>query len=101
LKSADFFDAAQFPTITFVSKKVTATEIVGDLTMKGVTKEVTIPATISGPVKTPMGGTVIGVNAEFTVNRQDYGIKWNKVMDQGGLAVSDNVKVNVSFEAAR
>ena len=99
LKSPDFFDAAKFPSITFVSKKFTTTEIVGDLTMKGVTKEVRIPVTISGPVKTMMGGQAIGITGSVTVNRQDYGINWNKTLDQGGLAVANDVLVNVSIEA--
>ena len=98
LKSADFFDAANFPTITFVSKKITATEITGDLTIKGVTKEISIPATIDGPVKGMMGD-VIGINATFTLNRQDYGLNWNKTLDQGGLAVGNDVTVNISIEA--
>ncbi len=100
LRSADFFDAAKFPTITFVSKKITPTEIVGDLTMRGVTKEVTIPATIAGPVKTPMG-MAIGITGSFTLNRQDYGISFNKVLDQGGLAVSNDIVVNISAEAGK
>ena len=98
LKSPDFFDAAQFPTITFVSKSITATAIVGDLTVKGVTKEVSIPATITGPVKA-MGKELIGINGTFTLNRQDYGITYNKVLDQGGVAVSNDVNVNISIEA--
>lgn len=98
LKSPDFFDAAKFPTITFISKKITPTEITGDLTMKGVTKEITIPATITGPVKGMMGN-LIGISGTFTLNRQDYGISYNKVLDQGGLAVSNDVVVNFSFEA--
>ena len=98
LKSADFFDAAKFPMITFVSKKITATEIVGDLTVKGVTKEVTVPATISGPVS-GMGKEMIGINADFVINRQDFGVNWNKALDKGGVAVSDEVKISVSIEA--
>lgn len=98
LKSPDFFDVAQFPSITFVSKKITATEITGDLTMKGVTKEITIPATIAGPVKGMMGDT-IGINASFVINRQDYGVNWNKTLDQGGVAVGNEVAVTVSVEA--
>ena len=98
LKSPDFFDAAKFPAITFVSKKITSTDITGDLTMKGVTKEITIPATITGPVK-GMNGDAIGIDATFTVNRQDYGISFNKTLDQGGVAVSNNVLVNISVEA--
>lgn len=99
LKSPDFFDAAKFPVITFVSTKFTPEAITGNLTMKGTTKEVTIPVTISGPVKTMMGGTAIGITGSVTVNRQDYGINWNKTLDQGGLAVSNDVVVNVSIEA--
>ena len=99
LKSPDFFDAAKFPTITFVSTKFTPTAITGNLTMKGVTKEVTIPVTISGPVKTMAGGQAIGITGSVTINRQDYGINWNKTLDQGGLAVSNDVLINISIEA--
>ena len=99
LKSPDFFDAAKFPSISFVSTKFTPTSIIGNLTMKGVTKEVTIPVTISGPVKTMMGGQAIGITGSVTVNRQDYGINWNKTLDQGGLAVSNDVVINISIEA--
>jgi polyisoprenoid-binding protein YceI len=98
LKSPDFFDAAKFPTITFVSTKFTPTTITGNLTMKGVTKEITIPVTISGPVD-EMGHQAIGITGSVTVNRQDYGINWNKTLDQGGLAVSNEVAINISIEA--
>jgi len=99
LKSPDFFDAAKFPTITFVSTKITPTAITGNLTMKGVTKEITIPVTISGPVKTMMGGQAIGITGSVTINRQDYGINWNKALDQGGWAVSNDVLITISIEA--
>ncbi len=99
LRGTDFFDAAQFPTITFISKNITPALITGDLTIKGVTKEVSIPATILGPVKSPSGSMVIGITASFKLNRQDYGIKWNKVLDQGGVAVSDEVTANINVEA--
>ena len=99
LKSPDFFDVAKFPTITFVSTKFTPTAITGNLTMKGVTKEVTVPVTISGPVKTMMGGQAIGITGSVTINRQDYGINWNKVLDQGGVAVSNDVAITISIEA--
>ena len=99
LKSPDFFDAAKFPTITFVSTKFTSTAITGNLTMKGVTKEVTIPVTISGPVKTMMGTQAIGITGAVTINRQDYGVNWNKTLDQGGVAVSDDVNITISIEA--
>ncbi|MBF0504343.1 MAG: polyisoprenoid-binding protein [Candidatus Omnitrophica bacterium] len=99
LKSPDFFDAEKFPKITFVSTKFTSSAITGHLTMKGVTREVTIPVTISGPVKTMMGSQAIGITGSVTVNRQDYGINWNKILDQGGVAVSNDVLVNISIEA--
>ena len=99
LKSPDFFDAAKFPTITFVSTKFTPMAIIGRLTMKGVTKEVMIPITISGPVKTMTGSQAIGITGSMTINRQDYGINWNKILDKGGVAVSNNVAIAVSIEA--
>ena len=99
LRSPDFFDAAKYPNITFVSTKFTSSAITGNLTMKGVTKEVTIPVTISGPVKTMMGGQAIGITGSVTINRQDYGINWNKALDQGGWAVSNDVIITISIEA--
>jgi len=98
LKSPDFFDAAKFPAITFTSTKFTATEITGNLTMHGVTKEVTIPVTISGPVD-EMGHQAIGITGTLTLNRQDYGVNWNKTLDKGGLAVSNDVNIAISIEA--
>jgi len=99
LKSPDFFDAAKFPTITFVSTKFTPGYITGNLTIKGVTKVITIPVTIAGPVKTMMGGQAIGITGTTTINRQDYGVNWNKTLDQGGVAVSDDVAITISIEA--
>ena len=105
LKSKDFFDAEGFPKITFksskfVSKGEGAYDIVGTLTIKGVSKEITIPVTISGPITSPMGGGLaIGLSGQTEINRQDYGVTWNKTMDNGGLMVGDNVKIVVNFEA--
>jgi len=99
LKGPNFFDAAKYPTITFVSTKFTPTTITGNLTMKGLTQVVTIPVTISGPVKTMMGGKAIGITGSVIINRQNWGISWNKNLDEGGVVVSDNVTVNISIEA--
>ncbi len=103
LRSPDFFDAEKFPTITFTAKKLdkqdTQTVLAGDLTMKGVTKEVFIPVTIAGPVQGMNGASVIGLSGSFTLNRQDYGVSWNKALDNGGFVVSDDVKVNINIEA--
>lgn len=105
LKGPDFLDVAKFPTITFVTKSIAkegdAYQLTGDLTIKGVTKEITVPAEISGPVNSPMGGVVIGIESSFKINRQDYGVSWNKAMDNGGFVVSDEINVNVGIEAQK
>ena len=104
LKSADFLDAATFPVIIFKGKKLTSKtadqyEISGDLTIHGVTKEITIHDTISGPVQSPYGAQVIGLSGQTTINRQDFGVSWNKLMDQGGLMVDNMVKISIDIEA--
>ena len=105
LRSADFLDAVKYPTITFKSKEIHAAtsgyEIVGDLTIHGVTKQITLPVTINGPVKNPLGGgeEVIGLTGETVINRQDFGVSWNKTMDQGGMVLDDNVRIVVELEA--
>jgi polyisoprenoid-binding protein YceI len=106
LKSPDFFDAAQFPTITFKSKKVekhgNGLRVVGDLTMRGVTKEVTL--NVEGPskeIKDPWGSTRIGASATTKVNRKDFGVSWNKSLDGGGVVVGDEVAINIEAELVK
>ncbi len=103
LKSPDFFDAAKFPKIDFVSKSFTQIDgqyrITGDLTIKGVTKEVSIPVVINGPVKNPFGGEAIGLSGQLTINRQDYGVTFNKALDNGGLMLGNEVTININLEA--
>jgi len=106
LKSPDFFDAEKFPEIRFVSRKVvpksdTAYEVIGDLTMHGVTKEVTLPVSFNGIAKDPWGGERAGFETAIRLNRQDYGIKWNKVLDQGGTMLSDDAAVTISLETTK
>ncbi len=106
LKSPDFFDVAKYPTATFKSKKVTAAgknkfKVVGDLTLHGVTKEVPLEVEVSDPIKDPWGNTKLGATATGTVNRQDFGVKWNKVIDGGGTVVSDNVAITIDVEMAK
>jgi len=104
LKSENFFDVAKYPTMTFKSKKIVQAgagklKVTGDLTMHGVTKEVTLD--IEGPtppIKDPWGNTRVALNATTTVNRQDFGVKWNKTMDGGGVVVSDNVNITIDAE---
>ena len=71
----------------------------GDLTVKGLTKEISFPVMITGPVQSPFGFQAIGLSGSATINRQDYGITWNKALDAGGVMVGDDVKVNIDLEA--
>ncbi len=104
LRNADFFDAQANPIITFKTTSVTVAEntytVTGDLTIKGVTKSITLPLTVDGPITSPMGGDdVIGVAGQTKINRQDFGVKWNKAMDKGGLVLGDEVIITVNLEA--
>ncbi len=110
LKSADFFDLEHFPNITFKSTKVVPGkdgkfQIVGDLTMRGVTKSVTLEATQLGLGAVGIGGNAMGVRggweATTTVNRKDYGISWNKTLDQGGTLLGDDVTISLQVEATK
>jgi polyisoprenoid-binding protein YceI len=102
LKSADFFDVEKFPTIIFKSTAVAAKskdsfDVTGDLTMHGVTKRVTLPVTFLGFMKNPRGEKG-GFEIETTLNRKDYGIVWNRALDDGGFMLSDDVKISINLE---
>ena len=104
LKSHDFFDVAKHPTITFKSTSVKANGkdsflVTGDLTMRGVTKPVTLPVTLLGEGKDPMGNEKMGLETAVTLNRKDFGLVWNKALETGGMLVGDEVKVQISVEA--
>ena len=107
LKSPDFFDVAKFPTMTFKSKRVEQAgagklKVTGDLTIRGVTKEVVLD--VDGPtaaIKDPWGNTRVALNATTAVNRQDFGVKWNANMDGGGVVVGDNVNVTIDAELVK
>jgi polyisoprenoid-binding protein YceI len=107
LKSEDFFWVEKHPNITFKSRKIVpgegdAFQIVGDLTIRGVTKEVTLDAEKLGVVDAgPMMGTRAGFEAKTTINRKDYGILWNKALDQGGFLLGEDVKVQINVEAVK
>lgn len=104
LKSADFFDVEKYPEITFKSKKIEKTEdgyvMTGDLTIKDVTKEVSVPFEFNGFVDF-MGTRRFGADAELTINRQDFNVEWNKTLDNGGLVVGNDVKINLHVEGVR
>ena len=106
LKSDHFFDVANYPTIVLRAKKITHIknnryELVGEITMRGVTKEITAPVTIKGPVKSPFGGEVVGMSGRVNIDRKDFGISWNDKMPDGGWVVGDSVMINVDIEAHR
>ena len=104
LRSADFFDVEKFPTITFRNTRISrksdeSYDVIGDLTIHGVTKEVTLPVTHLGKAKDPWGNERVGFESELTLNRKDYGLTWNAPLEIGGFLVGDEVKVSVSIQA--
>ncbi len=106
LKSADFFDAANNPKITFVSKAVSKKsdneyEIVGDLTIRGTKKEVKLAAEYNGMVKGFGGTEVIGFSIKGKLNRFEYGLQWNALTEAGGVVVSDEVRIEIDAEFSR
>ena len=100
LRSADFFDAEKFPAITFVGKKIVGDafgdfKLVGDLTIRGVTKEITLDATFEGRARDPWGNSRLGYTAKGKINRTDFGLNWNQALEAGGVLVSEEVKISV------
>ena len=103
LRSADFFDLAKYPSITFESRRISGPRdrftIIGDLTIHGVTREVTLQATFNGTGTSPYGQRVAGFTAETTINRKDFGLNWNAALETGGVLVGDQAKVAIEIEA--
>ena len=106
LRSPDFFDVAKFPTISFKStsvkpKSATSFDVTGNLTMHGVTKQVVLPVTFLGFGKDPRGNEKGGFEIETTLNRKDYGIVWNRSLDEGGVLLGEDVKVSINLEVGK
>lgn len=106
LKSADFFDAEKFPTITFrstgIREKGSDYLLDGQLTIKGVSKPVTFDLEYNGAATNPMTSSQsAGFSAETEVNRKDFGLEWNVALESGGVIVSDKVKIQLEIEAAK
>ena len=104
LKSADFFDVEKFPSLTFASTKLEVADgsdlkITGDLTIRGVTREVVLAAELNGEGTNPWGQSVIGYSATTRINRKDFGLNWNAALETGGVIVSDDVKITLEIEA--
>lgn len=102
LRSAEFFNVERYPTMTFKLKSYQKTgdayTAVGDLTLLGVTKEVALVGTFNGVTKDPWGNIRAGFTAEGKLNRKDFGMNWNKVLDSGGLLVGEEVQIRLDIE---
>ena len=102
LRSADFFHAEEHPQITFKSTKVTGNgkqlQVTGPLTIRGVTKEITLPVNFMGFAKDPWGNQRAGFETETTLNRKDFGLNWNAALEAGGFLVGDEVKVTLQIQ---
>lgn len=105
LRSDDFFAVEKYPTITFRSTAIAPTgqdtfAVTGELTIRGVAKQVVIPVTLLGTAVDPWGNQKIAFEGELTLNRKDYGLTWNAALETGGFLVGDEVKVSLSIQAA-
>ena len=107
LRTDKFFDVAKYPTMTFKSKKVEQVaagklKVTGDLTIRGTTREVTLDVEgPTAPIKDPFGFMRAAVNATTKINRQDFGVKWNATMDNGGVVVGDDVNITIDTEMVK
>jgi polyisoprenoid-binding protein YceI len=104
LRSGDFFEAEKYPAITFrnarvASQKGTDFTVVGDLTIKDVTREVQLAVELDGVVKDPWGGTRLAVTASTEIDREDWGMTWNAALEAGGVVVSKKIRIEIESEA--
>jgi polyisoprenoid-binding protein YceI len=103
LKSPDFFDVEQYPVITFKSKRIEKLDkqharLVGNLTIKGITKEVALDVEYAGQAKSPWGTINAGFTAQTKINRKDWDLTWNVALETGGVLVSDEVTISIELE---
>jgi polyisoprenoid-binding protein YceI len=105
LRSGDFFDVEKFPTLEFKSRKVVrdgdALKVTGDLTIRGITREVLLDVTSHGRQIDPWGGERAGFEATGKIKRSDFGLTWNQALETGGVAVSDEVKIAIDIELVK
>jgi len=106
LKSPDFFDAEKYPTLTFKSKRIEKVDdqharLVGDLTIKDITKEVVLDVEYAGQAKSPWGTVNAGYNARTKINRKDWGLTWNVALETGGMLVGDEVTLSIELELVK
>lgn len=102
LRGPNFFDAEKYPEITFESQRVEkrgdSFVAIGNFTMKGVTKQIELPFTIGGRINDGKGHGRIGVQSNTTLNRQDYGLSWNRTVEGGGVVVGNEIKIDLNVE---
>jgi len=106
LRSADFLNAEEHPTIAFKSKRVevldgSAAKLVGDLTIRDITREVVLDVEYVGQAKSPWGTISAGFNASTKINRKDWGLNWNQALETGGVLVGDQIKINIELELVK
>ena len=101
LQSPDFFDAEQHPEITFASTRFEEDRVVGDLTIRGVTREVELAASVTGAGTDPWGNERVGIELEGEINRHDFGVSWNTPLPTGGLLLGDTVRLSAGFSAVK
>ncbi len=106
LRSADFFDVAQFPTLRFVGGRIEGDpagefRLSGDLTIRGVTRPITLRVEAEGQVRDPWGGNRASYSAKAAIKRSDWGLTWNQALEAGGVVVSDDVKLSLDVQLVR
>ena len=106
LKSPDFFDVEKYPYIAFKSKRAETIDdnsgrLIGDLTLHGVTREVTLEVEYAGQAKSPWGTTSAGFSARTKVNRKDFGLNWNVALETGGVLVGDVINIDIELEIVK
>jgi polyisoprenoid-binding protein YceI len=106
LRSGDFLEIEKHPTISFKSTRVeprgeNQARVIGNLTIRGTTREVALDTEVSGPTKTPWGSELIGFEARTSINRKDFGLNWNVALEAGGFLVGDTVKIELAGEAIK
>lgn len=105
LRSADFLDVEKFPVITFRSTDITGDEhnfkLTGDLTIRDITRPITLEVTFEGQTKDPWGGERVGFSATGKFDRRDYGLTWNVLLESGGLTVGNDIKISLEVEAIK
>lgn len=106
LRSDDFFNAEKYPHITFRSTRVakvddTHWKVIGDLTIRDVTREVTLETEFEGRITDPWGNDRVAFSAETAISRKEFNVRWNQAIEAGGVAVSDRVRITLNVEAVR